>query len=946
MSRPPSPAQADPFGSALTDISQVALPLGPDPALHNLPPPSTVSQPATPLHSAPPSRVPSPGLELDTPKLLPPFSSTPNKTAAQPLPAVTPPVQLDKPACLTVLDEEGYNYYDWLRVQTGYMKYLGVYDIAKGTLPRPSEPHLLADWIRRDHLATAQLIKNIPATLYGQLNDASSASLMRDLELRFAPQLEMRYALTNKRLRDKRIGQHEKMASHIADLRKLKANFISSGGSLSTSEWRMIIIMSLAHSWSSYKAQFVTVNDPDTIINILLLEDLRLADERGPPPSSGQDIALKSSSPTKGGRFSSHRPVCDHCGCVGHIKARCFYPGGGKHGQAPSDWVPRQVILDKLKKSSASSSAQLASTSSPVDQSAESATVARHYAFTAGLALSTPKPAIFIIDSGATSHMVSDSSSLSDYRCFETSQPVYTATHGESIPAIGIGNLKVKFDFNGVPTYVTLMNTLHVPDLGDNLVSFTRLLDAGVRFTVDPHRWTLLRDGIPFGQCIRRHNLFHVDLTIDDHRAYITTTASESKKPLDHWHRRLGHVSHSRIRESIDNEAVTGAILSNKFQPAVCESCIFGKQTATPSPSGPMRASSNFEVLHTDIQYFIVESFSNAKYALIFVDEYSKFTWFYAIPEKSGSAVLDLFKTLDVSIETQFSKRIQALHSDNGGEYLNNAMTSYLESRGIAQHFIAPYRHEMNGLAERANRTIADAVRAMLSDARLPPIYWALAASYFVEIWNRLSHSGNPTGTTPFQQLYGRQPDISIFRIFGCVAYARIPPDLRKKLDPKSKKGIFVGIYHDTAYKILIDDNDLIRSKDVVFDELSFPSTHTQEPNLTVTERRPQRTVRPTERLVESRQQETDLQHLDDPQRSALATLLRKIVQGHSIPLSMDEALSGPDAEHWHSAGVYELGMLISHDVWVEVPRPLGVHIIRGKWVFNIKEDSDTSLTY
>ena len=100
----------------------------------------SVSPLATHFHSAPTtqpsSRAPSPV------QLVPPFTSTPVQQASFPAATSAYPVQtpastipLDKPASLTMLDEEGYNYPDWLRVQSGYMKYLGVHDIAKGTIP-------------------------------------------------------------------------------------------------------------------------------------------------------------------------------------------------------------------------------------------------------------------------------------------------------------------------------------------------------------------------------------------------------------------------------------------------------------------------------------------------------------------------------------------------------------------------------------------------------------------------------------------------------------------------------------------------------------------------------------------------------------------------------------------------------------------------------------------
>ena len=46
---------------------------------------------------------------------------------------------------------------------------------------------------------------------------------------------------------------------------------------------------------------------------------------------------------------------------------------------------------------------------------------------------------------------------------------------------------------------------------------------------------------------------------------------------------------------------------------------------------------------------------------------------------------------------------------------------------------------------------------------------------------------------TPFERLFGRRPDISNLRVFGCVSYVHIPDDQRRKLDAKARKGIFVG---------------------------------------------------------------------------------------------------------------------------------------------------------
>jgi hypothetical protein len=58
-------------------------------------------------------------------------------------------------------------------------------------------------------------------------------------------------------------------------------------------------------------------------------------------------------------------------------------------------------------------------------------------------------------------------------------------------------------------------------------------------------------------------------------------------------------------------------------------------------------------------------------------------------------------------------------------------------------------------------------------------------------------------------------------KVWGCVAFAHIPKEKRKKLDFKSRKCIFLGNeFHRKAYRLLdLEDNSIIISRDVVFHE-------------------------------------------------------------------------------------------------------------------------------
>ena len=77
---------------------------------------------------------------------------------------------------------------------------------------------------------------------------------------------------------------------------------------------------------------------------------------------------------------------------------------------------------------------------------------------------------------------------------------------------------------------------------------------------------------------------------------------------------------------------------------------------------------------------------------------------------------------------------------------------------------------------------------------------------------------------TPFECLFNRKPIVSNLKVFGCVAYAHIPENMRNKLEEKSRKCVFVGYPEGTKCFNLYDlsKKSFIRSRDIIFDETKF----------------------------------------------------------------------------------------------------------------------------
>jgi hypothetical protein len=89
---------------------------------------------------------------------------------------------------------------------------------------------------------------------------------------------------------------------------------------------------------------------------------------------------------------------------------------------------------------------------------------------------------------------------------------------------------------------------------------------------------------------------------------------------------------------------------------------------------------------------------------------------------------------------------------------------------------------------------------------------WGHAITYTCMLYNVRMHKH--LKITHEEAFSGKVPDLSNFRTFGCLVYARVADSARKKLDPKSQQGIFLGPETDgLGYKVLTYNEKLKRDK-------------------------------------------------------------------------------------------------------------------------------------
>ena len=136
-------------------------------------------------------------------------------------------------------------------------------------------------------------------------------------------------------------------------------------------------------------------------------------------------------------------------------------------------------------------------------------------------------------------------------------------------------------------------------------------------------------------------------------------------------------------------------------------------------PRSSSRAKSVLELIHSNIGGpMSTTALSGAKYFATFLDNHSRKRWIYFL--KTKDEVFERFKDFKVMVENSTGKRIKKLRSDNGGECIVKDFTSFCAREDIKREWTTPYNPDQNGVAERKNRTIVEATRAMLYDQDMP----------------------------------------------------------------------------------------------------------------------------------------------------------------------------------------------------------------------------------
>lgn len=573
----------------------------------------------------------------------------------------------------------------------------------------------------------------------------------------------------------------------------------------------------------------------------------------------------------------------------------------------------------------------------------------------------------WLLDSGATSHVVNNANLLSNINTQQSSK--IDVANGDKETVHGKGTCFIPFVNNkGDVTKTTLTDVLYAPQITGNMLSVSKLCaaDYKVCFTKSAceiydnnNKQVATADEINGLYKLRKPNK-------------VCTLKNESNC-IHYWHRVLGHRDPAAIKQMISTGMINGIKIADCGVKLQCEVCLKAKLTRLPFPKqSESKTAHVLDLVHSDVcGPMQTQTPSGKRYVLTFIDDYSKYTHIFLLREKSE--VEEKIKEYVNLVENQLERKVKLLRSDRGGEYMSASIEKYLKEKGIRTQLTAPYSPQQNGTAERKNRTLIEMARCLLLDAKLPKTFWGEAVNTANYIQNRVLTRS--TNATPFELWYKKKPSVSHFEMFGSKCYVHIPKEKRRKLDDTSREMIFIGYDEQSKAYRCYDSNTkkVIVSRDIRFVK---NTVHGSEIEIDLTSSKSAEETSNNPDLVElpndgddwipsdssdsTHNYSGDVESNNDTQDSGEDRVERRSKRGNlgvppnrlginyslSIvePKTFTQALQSEHKSDWIDAMQSEIDSLKKNDTWELSELPNGREAIDCKWIYKQKMDAKGNL--
>nr|GEV05726.1 hypothetical protein [Tanacetum cinerariifolium] len=202
------------------------------------------------------------------------------------------------------------------------------------------------------------------------------------------------------------------------------------------------------------------------------------------------------------------------------------------------------------------------------------------------------------------------------------------------------------------------------------------------------------------------------------------------------WHRRLGHLNFKTMNKLVRYNLVRGSPTKCFENDHNCTACLKGKQHKASCKT--KLVNSVTKPLHT----LHMELFGPTS------------------DETSG-----ILRNFITEIENLKELRVKIIKCDNGGEFRNKEMNDFCSRKGIKREFSNARTPQQKGVPKRRNKTLIEAARTMLADAKLSVTFWAEAVNTACYVQNRVlvNKSQNKTSYELFNGKFEEKGDESYF---------------------------------------------------------------------------------------------------------------------------------------------------------------------------------------
>lgn len=224
------------------------------------------------------------------------------------------------------------------------------------------------------------------------------------------------------------------------------------------------------------------------------------------------------------------------------------------------------------------------------------------------------------------------------------------------------------------------------------------------------------------------------------------------KKTATKLHRYFGHPRSTTLLKLVENSKYYSKDLRKEIVSLddTCEHCIrFRRDPARPRVSVWSPSDVN-EVVAMDLKFLDV---GHGKKLIMFhaIDLFSRFSLTKIIKDKEAETVLTAFFQTWINVMGRPKKTI----TDNGGEFVNEILTSACEDMGFELRTTGANAPFSNGMCERHNGIIGDAFLKLHDE--MPGANPEVLLSWATNAKNSLA---NTYGHSPYTLVFGRTPSI------------------------------------------------------------------------------------------------------------------------------------------------------------------------------------------